>query len=105
MATATIGITTTFAILTTAVAVCATNTERRGLRIENGSNTASMYFGFGTNNAATTAMHALATASAITFGPTQPEFRGIVSQPANVPAGDLSVIALTTTGTLVVTEW
>jgi hypothetical protein len=105
MAVATIGITTTFSVTTASTAVCATNTLRRGVRIENISATSTMNFGFGTGNAVTTGMHVLATSSAITFGPLGPNVTGQISQPSQVPAGDLALIALTTTGNAVITEW
>jgi len=111
MAAATLGITTTFVIGTTAVQVCATNTLRRGLRLENTSTTIPINYGFGTGNAATTSMHVLTTAlntvgvSFINFGPIQPEFTGRVSLAPGVPAGDLSVISTVTNGVAVVTEW
>ena len=107
MAVATLGITTTFTVTTNAVgvAVCATNTLRRGVRIENTSATATMYFAFGTNNTPGTIAHVLATSSAVTFGPNNPIVSGQVSLAANVPPGDISLTALTTTGIAVVTEW
>lgn len=113
MAVATLGITTTFSVgivATTAVQVCATNTLRRGLILEN-TGAGTLYFGFGTGGVPTTAMHALVIATAtlgtnrVVFGPISPEFRGIVSIPANVPTGDVSLIALTTTGQVSVTEF
>jgi hypothetical protein len=107
MAVATLGITTTFTVTTNAVgvAVCATNTLRRGVRIENTSATATMYFAFGTNNTPGTIAHVLATSTAITLGPLGPNVTGQISQASQVPIGDLSLTALTTTGIAVVTEW
>jgi hypothetical protein len=105
MAAGTIGITTTFSVTTASTQVCLTNTLRRGVRIENISATSTMNFGFGTGNAVTTGMHVLATSSAVTFGPNNPNTTGQISNPSNVPSGDLALIALTTTGNAVVTEW
>ena len=100
-----VGVTATFSVTTAATQILATNTNRRGVYIESATNTASLYFAFGTGNACTTGMHFLATASRLTVGPLQPQFSGIVSLPGNVPTGDLSMIALTTTSNVVVTEW
>ena len=105
MATATIGITTTFSVTTASTAILATNTLRRGVLIENTSATATVYFGFGTGNAVTTSMHAVATSTRVSIGPLGPNVTGQISQPSQVPAGDLAMIALTTTSTCVVTEW
>jgi len=105
MAVATLGITTTFSITTASTAVCATNTLRRGVRIESTSSTSSIYFGFGTGNAVTTGMHALGTLAVVTFGPNNPNTTGQISTPSAVPSGDLALIALTTTGNVVITEW
>jgi len=105
MAAANPGVTTTFVIGTTPVQVCATNTERRGLRLENINQTNPLSYGFGTGNGANSSMHFLNTASVIQFGPNGLEVSGKISIPAVVPGGDVSVICTVTTGSLVVTEW
>lgn len=105
MAVATLGITTTFSVTTAATAVCATNLSRRGILITNiGAGT--VYVGFGTGNAATTAMHPIAaTTGSISIEYGQLNNNGTNSTPSAVPTGDVSLIALTTTSVCAVTEW
>lgn len=111
MAVATLGITTTYSVGTASVAVCATNTQRRGLLItNNGAGTVSV--GFGTNNAATTGMHTLQAINTtfqannqLALGPMALNVTGKISTESRLPIGDVALIALTTTSVCSVTEW
>lgn len=110
MAVASTGITTTFSVGTTSVAVLATNTLRRGLLISNlGAGTVSV--GIGTNNAATTGMHPLSAINTVFQAnnalliAAPPNTTGQISQASSVPIGDVALIALTTTSICSVTEW
>lgn len=120
MAVATLGVTTGYTVGTASAAVCATNTQRRGLIVQNSHASAVLFVGIGTGNAVTSAngIGVLATATStqgglsagpfagsLVFGSVQPNTSGSISIPAGVPNGDVAVIATITNLTAVVLEW